>query len=53
MPRNNHDFQKKIINIISNYDKAIIRAKRGNLALKRFSKQNTLHKLDKVINTIN
>ena len=52
-PGNNNDFQKKIINIISNYNKAIIKAKRGNLALKRFSKQNTLYKLNKVINNIN
>lgn len=52
-PGNNNDFQKKIKNIILNYNKAIIKAKRGNLALKRFSKQNTLYKLNKVINNIN
>jgi glycosyltransferase involved in cell wall biosynthesis len=52
-PGNDIDFKKNIINVILNYHKAIIKAKKGYDALDRFSKKNTLSKLNKIINNLN
>ena len=51
-PGNNLSFKKQIINIITNYDSAIKKAKKGFDSLDRFNKKNTLIKLEKIINKI-
>jgi len=49
-PGNNKSFQKKILEIFDNYTLAIDRAKKGYHSLDRFSKKNTLGKLDEILN---
>lgn len=49
-PGNNKSFQKKVLEILNNYTFAINKAKRGYRSLDRFSKKNTLEKLDATLN---
>ena len=51
-PGNDSSFKKNVINIITNYNQAINKAKKGYLALDRFSKKNTLFKLNEMINNL-
>lgn len=51
-PGNSASFRKNIINIITNYGQAIIKAKKGFEGLDRFNKKNTLFRLNKMINDI-
>ena len=49
-PGNNKSFQKKILEIFNNYSVAINKAKKGYDSLDRFSKKNTLVKLEDTLN---
>ena len=49
-PGSNESFQKKILEIFDNYNVAINKAKKGYDSLDRFSKKNTLGKLEEILN---
>ena len=49
-PGNNKSFQKTVLKILKNYSSAIQKAKKGYDSLDRFSKKNTLGKLEETLN---
>tara|TARA_B110001452_G_scaffold113731_1_gene94297 strand:+ start:3375 stop:4475 length:1101 start_codon:yes stop_codon:yes gene_type:complete len=49
-PGDDKSFQKKILEIFNNYNVAINKAKKGYNSLNRFSKKNTLGKLEEILN---
>ena len=51
-PKNNKDFQKKLLLVLNNYSKALKKSDLAFRGLDRFDKNNTLVKLQKLINKI-
>ncbi len=51
-PDSNYSFKRKITFITKNYNKSLNKASLGRLSLKRFNKENTLKKLNKIISSL-
>ena len=49
---NSSSFKNRVMHVIENYSKAIKKARKARRSIKRFSLNNTLYKIDKIISKI-